>query len=134
METLKLIVLDPIHGVTIRVNNDHGNDIVTAKARSFTGSRTFRVDRRNREGCSAGRLQGTLFDAGQGKSVKEGQNADIEARGLPEGVQTILKAFREIQGKIQKKLDELQAVMSADRSVIRSVTSRFRGCRLSWRR
>lgn len=56
-------------------------------------------------------LKVTLSAEGTAKSSGEsGKNADIDASNLPDGVKKILKVIREIQEKIQKKMDELDAV------------------------
>lgn len=45
-------------------------------------------------------------------SGEQQKNADIDASKLPEGIKKYLKSIREIQEKIEKKLEELQAAMS----------------------
>ena len=55
----------------------------------------------------------------EGKEKLKGEqqkNADIDATSLPDGVKKYLKSIRELQEKIEKKLEELQAAMS-DRSL-----------------
>ena len=54
----------------------------------------------------------TLSLEGKEMAAKEGgKNADIDASNLPEGVKKVLKVIREIQEQIQKKMDELNAIM-----------------------
>lgn len=54
----------------------------------------------------------TLSLEGKAMAAKEGgKNADIDASNLPEGVKKVLKVIREIQQQIQKKMDELNAIM-----------------------
>ncbi|MDI3358531.1 MULTISPECIES: chemotaxis protein [unclassified Pseudomonas] len=53
----------------------------------------------------------TISAEGTAKASSERKkNADIDASNLPDGVKKILKAIRDIQEKIQKKMEELDAV------------------------
>ncbi|MBN3968783.1 chemotaxis protein [Pseudomonas gregormendelii] len=53
----------------------------------------------------------TLSPEGTAKASSETEkNADIDASNLPDGVKKILKAIRDIQEKIQKKMEELDAI------------------------
>lgn len=52
-----------------------------------------------------------LSAEGSAKASSESEkNADIDASNLPDGVKKILKVIRDIQEKIQKKMDELDAI------------------------
>ncbi|RRV05643.1 chemotaxis protein [Pseudomonas sp. v388] len=53
-----------------------------------------------------------LSSAGKAASSASSRNADIEQSGLPESVQKILKAVRELQRKIQETMEQLQKVLS----------------------
>jgi predicted RND superfamily exporter protein len=62
---------------------------------------------------SAGKpLVVTISAEGKEKLAGEQKNADIDATHLPESIKKYLKTIREIQEKIDKKLEELQAAMS----------------------
>lgn len=53
----------------------------------------------------------TLSPEGTAKaSAEKDKNADIDASNLPDGIKKILKVIREIQEKIQKKMEELDAI------------------------
>ncbi|QVW25734.1 chemotaxis protein [Pseudomonas hormoni] len=53
----------------------------------------------------------TLSAEGSAKASSESKkNADIDTSNLPDGVKKILKAIRDIQEKIQKKMEELDAI------------------------
>lgn len=55
----------------------------------------------------------TISAEGKEKLAGEQQkNADIDATNLPDGIKKYLKSIRELQEKIEKKLEELQAAMS----------------------
>jgi hypothetical protein len=53
-----------------------------------------------------------LSSAGKAASSASSRNSDIEQSGLPESVQKILKAVRELQRNIQETMDQLQKVLS----------------------
>lgn len=64
-------------------------------------------------------VQVSLSSAGLQKSADDkgsNPNADIEASGLPDQAQKILKMIRELQQKIEQKQQEMQALM-ADQSM-----------------
>ena len=53
----------------------------------------------------------TLSAEGTAKASSPSEkNADIDASNLPDGVKKVLKAIRDIQERIQQKMDELDAV------------------------
>ncbi|RMQ41659.1 hypothetical protein ALQ04_00525 [Pseudomonas cichorii] len=57
-----------------------------------------------------------LSSAGKAAASSSSRNSDIEQSGLPESVQKILKAVRELQRKIQETLEKIQDVLK-DRSL-----------------
>ncbi|NNB43450.1 chemotaxis protein [Pseudomonas chlororaphis] len=53
----------------------------------------------------------SLSQEGKAKAAEEqNKNADIDASNLPEAVKKILKVIREIQEKIQKKMEEFETI------------------------
>ena len=53
-----------------------------------------------------------LSSAGKAASSASSRNSDIEQSGLPESVQKILKAIRELQRKIQETMEQIQKVLN----------------------
>ncbi|MFJ4145086.1 chemotaxis protein [Pseudomonas sp. NPDC089734] len=53
-----------------------------------------------------------LSSAGKKAAASSSGNDDIEQSGLPESVQKILKAIRELQRKIQETLEKIQKVLN----------------------
>ncbi|MBX8477728.1 chemotaxis protein [Pseudomonas cichorii] len=57
-------------------------------------------------------IQVDLSSAGKAAASSSSKNSDIEQSGLPESVQKILKAIRELQKKIAETLDKIQEVLN----------------------
>ncbi|WP_122572612.1 chemotaxis protein [Pseudomonas viridiflava] len=57
-------------------------------------------------------VQVNLSPEGKAVASSASRDADIEQSGLPEGVQKILKAIREVQRKIEELLQQIQQVMN----------------------
>ncbi|CAM3105962.1 chemotaxis protein [Pseudomonas floridensis] len=58
----------------------------------------------------------SLSPEGQAAAAPASKDADIEQSGLPEGVQKLLKAIRELQRKLEETQQQIQQVIS-DRSL-----------------
>lgn len=73
------------------------------------------IPKDNLTGAPAEGVKVSLSGAGLQKAADDkgaNPNADIEASGLPDQAQKILKMIREIQQKIEEKQQEMQAIMS----------------------
>lgn len=57
-------------------------------------------------------IQVDLSSAGKAAASSSSKNSDIEQSGLPESVQKILKAIRELQRKIAETLERIQEVLN----------------------
>ncbi|MBX8484987.1 chemotaxis protein [Pseudomonas cichorii] len=57
-------------------------------------------------------IQVDLSSAGKAAASSSSKNSDIEQSGLPESVQKILKAIRELQKKIAETLEKIQEVLN----------------------
>ncbi|MGX1126905.1 hypothetical protein [Pseudomonas sp. HLS-6 TE3448] len=76
-------------------------------------------------------VQVNLSETGTHKSAQEnGKHADIDASNLPETVKTVLKSVREIQERINEKMDELKAVMNDHLLPIKSREAKIHGLQI----
>jgi hypothetical protein len=57
-------------------------------------------------------VQVNLSSAGKAAASASSRNADIEQSGLPESVQKILKAVRELQRRIEETMEKIRKVLS----------------------
>ncbi|MBX8500553.1 chemotaxis protein [Pseudomonas cichorii] len=57
-------------------------------------------------------IEVNLSSAGKAAASSSSKNSDIEQSGLPESVQKILKAIRELQKKIAETMEKIQEVLN----------------------
>lgn len=87
-----------------------GITVRTAVSPSSVASSDNAIETRVSPGTPA--VQVNLSNAGKAASSASSRNADIEQSGLPESVQKILKAVRELQRRIEETMEKIQKVLS----------------------